>query len=227
LYTVWQVQDCHNNSSIKPIGAALCYMYTGVRCKLSRPICRLSFSQYFLYYYSSIHWKFSHENLQIWLSWLKFTANFHPLPQNRHHWTDHQKFVTGDYVGDPSCCTKFGACKSVHGGLLDKWVKHSEILKPYLFIYRHIPLFRELTYRSDPSTDFHDWYSSNDADSRKDVAFGGFVDIAPHFRGKIPQKQCLGVRRCQAKRAKYWKFLTVETVLHRFQPNLVQRETTK
>ena len=26
----------------------------------------------------------------------------------------------------------------------------------------------------------------NDADSRKDVPFGGFVDIAPHFGGEIP-----------------------------------------
>ena len=34
---------------------------------------------------------------------------------------------------------------------------------------------------------------SNDADSRKDVPFGGFVDIAPHFMGEIPRKpQFLG-----------------------------------
>ena len=34
---------------------------------------------------------------------------------------------------------------------------------------------------------------SNDADSRKDVHFGGFVDIAPHFGGEIPpKKQFLG-----------------------------------
>jgi len=30
--------------------------------------------------------------------------------------------------------------------------------------------------------------SSNDADSRKDVPFEGFVDIAPHFGGEIPPK---------------------------------------
>jgi len=36
---------------------------------------------------------------------------------------------------------------------------------------------------------------SNDADSRKDVPFGGFVDIAPHFWGVT--------RRFQAKLAKY------------------------
>ena len=29
---------------------------------------------------------------------------------------------------------------------------------------------------------------SNDADSRKDVPFVGFVDIASHFGGKIPPK---------------------------------------
>jgi len=28
----------------------------------------------------------------------------------------------------------------------------------------------------------------NDADSRKNVPFGGFVDIAPHFMGEIPRK---------------------------------------
>ena len=28
---------------------------------------------------------------------------------------------------------------------------------------------------------------SNNADSRKDVLFGGFDDIAPHFGGEIPQ----------------------------------------
>jgi len=34
---------------------------------------------------------------------------------------------------------------------------------------------------------------SNDADSRKDVHFGGFVDIASHFGGEIPRKpQFLG-----------------------------------
>ena len=45
---------------------------------------------------------------------------------------------------------------------------------------------------------------SNDADSRKNVPFWGFVDIAPHFGDEITRKpQFLGVnRRFQAKRAK-------------------------
>jgi len=54
---------------------------------------------------------------------------------------------------------------------------------------------------------------SNDAYSRKDVPFGSFVDIAPHFGGEIPRKpQFWGMnRRFQDKRAKYRKFHIIET----------------
>ena len=54
---------------------------------------------------------------------------------------------------------------------------------------------------------------SNDADSRKDVPFGGFADIVSNFGGEIPpKKQFWGrERRFQAKRAKYWKFHVIET----------------
>ena len=46
---------------------------------------------------------------------------------------------------------------------------------------------------------------SNDADSRKDVPFGGFVDIAFHFGVKYPQKPQFWEqnRRIRAKQAKY------------------------
>jgi len=54
-----------------------------------------------------------------------------------------------------------------------------EILRKFIYTF-----FRELTYRSDPSTDFHA-YGSNDEDSRKGMPFGGFVDITPHFGGEI------------------------------------------
>jgi len=33
---------------------------------------------------------------------------------------------------------------------------------------------------------------SDDANSRKGVPFGGFVDVAPNFGGKIPQKPNYG-----------------------------------
>ena len=54
---------------------------------------------------------------------------------------------------------------------------------------------------------------SNDADSRKDVPFGGFVDIAPHFAGETPRKPHFwGVnRRFQAKLKKFGKFHVIET----------------
>ena len=41
----------------------------------------------------------------------------------------------------------------------------------------------------------------------------GFVDIAPHLEGEIPQNlKFWGVnRRFQAKRPKYWKFHVIET----------------
>jgi len=43
----------------------------------------------------------------------------------------------------------------------------------YLFIYLFIPFFHQLTYRSDPPTDFHaGWLKPNDTDSRKDVPLG-------------------------------------------------------
>jgi len=46
---------------------------------------------------------------------------------------------------------------------------------------------------------------SKDADSRKNVPFGGFVDTAPHFGVKSPENpNFVGVnRRFQAKRTKY------------------------
>ena len=58
---------------------------------------------------------------------------------------------------------------------------------------------------------------SNDADWRKDVPFGGFVDIASHFRGEIPPQKKPNVwgvnRRFQAKRAKCWKFHVIKTTV--------------
>jgi len=59
-----------------------------------------------------------------------------------------KNFGTGDYVGGPYGCDKFGANPSIDGGLLGKWVKYNEKIFIYTF-------FHERTYRSDPSTDFH------------------------------------------------------------------------
>ena len=92
-------------------------------------------------------------------------------------------------------------------GLLGEWVKYDEN-----FIYLFIPFFGNpptgQTRRQIFTLD-----GSNDADSRKDVSSGCFVDIAPHFGGEIPsRKTILGLdRRFQAKRDKCRKFHIIET----------------
>jgi len=53
------------------------------------------------------------------------------------------------------------------------------------------PFFRELTYRSDPSTDFHAWWLKR-RELAQGCAFLGFVDIAPHLGVKSPKTQILG-----------------------------------
>jgi len=74
-------------------------------------------------------------------------------------------------------------------GLLGKWVKYNEN-----FFYLFIPFFMNSP-TGETRRRIFTLDGSNDADSRKDVPFWGFVDIAPHFRGEN--------RRFQAKRTKY------------------------
>ena len=64
-----------------------------------------------------------------WLSQWEM-AIFDPL-QNRHPLTDHQKTVTGDYVGDPYSCAKFGAHPPL--GFLGEWVKYNLNFVIYAF----------------------------------------------------------------------------------------------
>ena len=69
-------------------------------------------------------------------------------------------------------------CKSTHSGLLAKWVKCKEFFNLYLFCGNSpAGQTHRLIYTLD---------GSNDADTRKGVPFGGFVDIAPHFGVEIP-----------------------------------------
>jgi len=60
-------------------------------------------------------------------------------------------------------------------GLLGKWVKYNDLKKNYLYFF----------FMNSPTGQtrrrIFTLGGSNDADSRKDVPFGGFVDIAPHF----------------------------------------------
>jgi len=70
-------------------------------------------------------------------------------------------------------------------GAFGKWVKYDEIF----FIYT-------LFFMNSPTGQTRRWIftlgGSNDADSRKDVHFGGFVDTAPHFGVKSPENPIFG-----------------------------------
>jgi len=69
-------------------------------------------------------------------------------------------------------------------GLLDKWVKYNDNF--FLFIYLYLFFINSPTGQTRRRIFTLD--GSNDADSRKDVPCGGFVDIAPHFSGEISRK---------------------------------------
>ena len=122
-------------------------------------------------------------------------------PPHRMHtpWPITEKFGTGDYVGGLYGCAKLDANPSMHMIWANGW--NITIFYIYLFfINSPTGKTRQLIFTLG---------GSNDADSRKDVTFGGFVDIAPHFGGEIHQKPQFW--RLQAKRAKYWKFHVIKT----------------
>jgi len=72
-------------------------------------------------------------------------GNFRP-PQNPHPLTDHQKIDACDYVGGPYGYAKFGANPPMGAS-----EQMGEISPNIFYLY----LFWELTYRLDPSMDFH------------------------------------------------------------------------
>ena len=66
---------------------------------------------------------------------------------------------------------------------------------------------------------------SNDADSRKDVPFRGFVDIATHFGGwNIPKTPIFGARIGVFKpNGQNIESFMLSKLMHRFQPKFAQR----
>jgi len=74
-------------------------------------------------------------------------------------------------------------------GLLGKWVKYNEFF--YLLIGLYLISRTHLQVR--PIDGFSRLMAQTTRTPRKDVSFGGFVDIAPYFGGEIPRKpQFLG-----------------------------------
>ena len=72
------------------------------------------------------------------------------------------------------------------------WANGWNITK-ILFIYLFIPFFQELTYRSDPSTDFYGWWLKR-RELEQGCAFWGFVVIAVYFGVKSPENLIFGGR---------------------------------
>jgi len=98
-------------------------------------------------------------------------------------WPITKKIVASNYVGNSYGSAKFGANSSTGGFWANGWI----IAKIFhLFIYS---LFSWTHLQVTPVDWIFTLDGSNDADSRKDVPFGGFVDIASHFWGKLPQKK--------------------------------------
>jgi len=95
-------------------------------------------------------------------------------------WPITTKFGTGDYVGDLYGCAKFGANPSMGGFWTNGW----NITKFFIYLY----LFFMNSPTGQTRRRIFTLDGSNDADSRKNVPFGGFVNIVPHFRGEIPRK---------------------------------------
>ena len=146
-------------------------------------------------------------------------AIFDP-PQNPHPLTDHQKIWYRWLRRRPLRLRQIW-CKSVHGGLLGKWVKYNEILFIYLFIYT---FFHQLTYRSDATTDFHAWWLKRRG-LAQGCAFWGFRWHCSPFWGWNPPKTpifgaWIGVFKSNGKNIESFM---LSKLLHRFQPNFAQR----
>ena len=120
-------------------------------------------------------------------------------------WPITKKFGTGDYVGGPYGCAKFGA--NVDGGLLGKWVKYNEF---FLFIYTFFS-WTHLQVRRDDG--FSRFMAQTTRTRARMCLLGVSLTLLPILGVKSPENlNFWGVnRRFQAKRAKYWKFHVIET----------------
>jgi len=105
-------------------------------------------------------------------------AIFDPSPHYPHPLTDHQNLLQVITSATPTAVPNLVQIHPWSTG--DFWANGWNITN---FIY----LFRELIYRSDPSTAFM-LDGSNE--------FAGLVDTVPNFKGEIPKKNNFGGRKC-------------------------------
>ena len=126
-------------------------------------------------------------------------AIFDP-PQNPHPLTNHQKIWYRRLRRQPLRLWQIW-CKSFDRGLLSKWVKCNKIFfYLYLFSWTHLQV---------RPIDGFSRLMAQTTGTRKDVPFGGFVDITPHFGGEIPHHPNFGGinRHFQAKRQNIESFM--------------------
>ena len=104
-------------------------------------------------------------------------------------------------------------------GLLGKWVKYNEI-----FFNLFISFFHQLTYRSDPSTDFHAWWLKRRG-LAQGCAFWGFRwHCFPFWGWNAPKTPILGAWIGVFKpNGQNIECFMLSKLMHRFQPNFAQR----
>ena len=122
-----------------------------------------------------------------------------------------KKFGTGDYIGGLYGCVKFGKNSSM--GASGQGVKYNDFL--YLFYFMNSLQVR-------PVDRFSRLMAQTTRTRAHICLLGGFVDIAPHFGGEIPETPNFGGvnRRFQAKRAKILKVSDYRNYYIDFNQNL-------
>jgi len=136
-------------------------------------------------------------------------------PQNPHPLINQRKFgrPTGNYVGDPYGCAKFGANPPMGGFWANGW-NIRKILYLFLGTHLHVREARRRIFTLD---------GLNDADSRKGCAFWGFRWYCSDFGSEIPPPKknsilgaWIGVFKLNGQNIE--SFISSK-LLHRFQPN--------
>jgi len=121
-------------------------------------------------------------------------------------WPITKKFGTGDYVGGPYGCAKFGADPSMGGFWANRW----NITKIF---YLFIPLFSWTHLQVIRDDGFSRLMAQTTQTRARMCLLGVSLTLLPILGVKSPETPTFwGVnRRFQAKRAKYWKFHVIET----------------
>ena len=139
-------------------------------------------------------------------------GNFRP-PQNPHPLTDQQNWYMWLRLWPVRLCQIW--CKFVDDGV---WANGWNITHFFIYtFFMNSPTGQ--TRRQIFTLD-----GSNNADSRKDVPFGGLVDTAPHFWGKSSENPIFGAWIGVFKpNGQNIESFMLSKLLHRFQPNFAQR----